>query len=195
VSRTSADLSPYPALLDRVLAVTATGVSPQTVSHLVGPSTSDSPYALRHATKLPPRAAVGAGRWDRYLDELASAGDPLIRWLVWLGPAAPPAPPSHLRITTDGGRFAGVVLPLTGAGEPLRVDAARGGAAVSGAGELAWREVQEHTDPPLSIAELRLAGLRAGPHHCQILAATTSAPAEERHVLLIRPRPGAVAPW
>ena len=164
MSLTSARPHPYPALLDRVLSVAAAGRNPQTLSHLVGPSTSDSRYALRHATKLPPEASVDAGRWAAYLAQLASAGDPLIRWLVWLGPAAPPAPPSHLRITTDGGRFAGAVLPLTGTGAPLRIDAAPGGAAVfDSANERVWRELQEHSGRHMSIAELRLAGLRAEP--------------------------------
>jgi hypothetical protein len=180
------------SLLDRVLAAVPAGTRPDT-SHLLGPDHDEGPYALRHAVKQHPARAAGV------------PDDGLSRWLVWLGPARPPRPPSHLRLglagpralgvlarlATDAGRppdpgvtLAGLLLPLAGGVPLLVVSAGPARTRVLGVDGPAWGELQvygrlpRHPEP-----DLRLAGLTARPHHRQVL------PAGDRPILLVRPEP------
>lgn len=81
-------------LLSDVLAAGSVGVEPIRASHLVGLGPSASPYALRHAVKV--RAGGSAEPLERLL---IPTDESVTRWLVWLGAARPPAPPTHVRVS------------------------------------------------------------------------------------------------
>ncbi len=144
------------SVLAQVLAAGAPGAS-----HLVGVGGDPSRYALRHAVKV------------------GTAGS-RTRWLVWLGDACPPQPPSHQRFGYLDGS-GGVIVSTVDSALWLRVAPGPDGAVqVTGADGPAWREVQLHDGTPVPDRELRLAGLAAYPHHRQVL------PGGERLVLLVR---------
>lgn len=193
-----------------VLAVRAAGLAAPNASHLCATGRGGDPHALRHAVKVRPGAG---GEAVARLFATATGGtghldDPaLTRWLVWLGPATPPAPPSHVRLAvpdpdTDPGRLpglaraagipagpaagrpiAGLLLPL-GEGPALLVTPDERGARVLGPGGPVWWEVQVHDGTRLADPQLLLLGLVAEPHHRQVLPGI---PTRQRLALLVRP--------
>jgi len=137
-------------------------VVPAGASHLVGLGRDEAPDLLRHAVKID---TVATPEID------ALPGDVWTRWLVWLGAARPPGPPSHLRFgRLDGGEPAGLLLPYTG-GAPLTIgyDAGRRTVVTDQSGPR-WQEVACYTGQPVAEQDWRLAGWTAAIHHEQRLA-------------------------
>jgi hypothetical protein len=200
---------PAPAALDTalaaVLAARAADLAPPGSSHLCAAGPGAGPYALNHAVKI--RPGTGSAAAIRLLARVTGAGEvagPVIHWLVWLGTAIPPAPPSHVRVAvTDpeghpgalarlaraagipatGTPTAGLLLPLSD-GPALRVTPDERGAQVLGPAGPLWREEQVHDGRRLADPQLRLLGLVAEPHHRQVLPGI---PTRQRLALLVCP--------
>ncbi|GGK15033.1 hypothetical protein GCM10010124_04580 [Pilimelia terevasa] len=145
--------------LPALLSVRGRPDVPPGASHLVGLGTGADPDLLRHAVKLG-TAAYPAGD--------APAGGPWSRWLVWLGDARPPGPPSHWRFgRLDGGD--GLLLPL-GGGPEWTVTVDGGGRTVVADGQgPRWAELPTFTGTAAPGRDWRLAGWAAAAHHEQRL--------------------------
>lgn len=194
------------AALAAVPAARAAGLAPPGSSHLCAAGPGCGPYALNHAVKI--RPGTGGAAVARLFAAVACGAahvdGPVARWLVWLGAAAPPDPPSHVRVAVadpqahpgalarlarsagvaaTGTPVAGVLLSLAD-GPALLVTPDERGALVRGAAGPLWREEQVHDGRPLAGPQLRLFGMVAEPHHRQVLPGT---PTRQRLALLVRP--------
>jgi hypothetical protein len=158
---------------------------PADATHLVALGNGSGVDQLRHAVKVDRVAAPAAD---------PPSGTAWTRWLVWLGDARPPGPPSHLRFgRLQGGSPAGVLLPyagpqalvVAGPGAALTVTAdADGLAVVADAMGARWYEQPLHTGQPVADPSWRLAGWFAALHHRQVPVGG-SGPAQT--VLIVRP--------
>lgn len=158
---------------------------PANATHLVALGHGSGADQLRHAVKVD-RVAVPAAD--------SPPGNAWTRWLVWLGDARPPGPPSHLRFGhVQDGSPAGVLLPYTDRTAPvaagldtaLTVTAgADGGAVVTDAEGIRWYEQPLYTGQPVADPSWRLAGWFAARHHRQVPAGGKG-PAQT--VLIVRP--------
>ncbi|GAA2529191.1 hypothetical protein GCM10010201_30470 [Pilimelia columellifera subsp. columellifera] len=99
-------------------------------------------------------------------DPDAGPGDAWTRWLVWLGDAEPPGPPSHLRFGPLRTAEPGVLVSLS-TGVRLTARRGPGGPVVVVGPGVRWHEQQIHTGERWPDPTLRLAGLVAEPHHRQ----------------------------
>jgi hypothetical protein len=154
---------------------------PADATHLVGLSNGSGADQLRHAVKVDRVAAPAAD---------APPGTAWTRWLVWLGDARPPGPPSHLRFgRLQDGSPAGVLLPYTGPDTGpeavLTVTAdADGLTVVAGTAGARWHEQPLYTGQPVADPSWRLAGWFAAPHHRQVPVAGRGT---AQTVLIVRP--------
>lgn len=165
-------------------AVAAPLGAPPYATHLIGLDDADVGAAdtvdlLRHAVKL--GTVAGPARDP-------APGRAWTRWLVWLGAARPPGPPSHVRFGRIGtGTPAGVLLPYRPDPDPA-AGAAGAGAAdadddraaltvwgdpdgqamVTDAHGLRWRELSTGVGPP-PPEDWHPPGWTAAAHHEQWL--------------------------
>lgn len=158
---------------------------PAGATHLVALGDGSGADQLRHAVKV-----------DRVAEPTADApsGPAWTRWLVWLGDARPPGPPSHLRFGRLGdGSPAGILLPYA---DPDRLQVADpraaltvtadadGPAVVADARGARWYEHPLYTGQPVADSSWRLAGWFAALHHRQV-PVTGNGPAQT--VLIVHP--------
>ncbi|GGK05374.1 hypothetical protein GCM10010123_39040 [Pilimelia anulata] len=160
--------------LPRLAAVQEVADVPAGASHLVGLGEGADPDLLRHAVK------IGTAE---YPDPDAPAGGPWTKWLVWLGDARPPGPPSHVRFgRLAAGDPAGIIVPAAGGGLPWTVTVDGGGRTIVADRQgPRWAEFPLHTGAPVDDAQWRLGGWTAAAHHEQRLAG-----GDRQRVLIVR---------